>query len=172
MHSLLYHQILTDEEKREICTWKYPDEYSIYNSTPYDELKQKNSSFMNEANQQNFYAFYDSDIFVGYINLIERANKFSLGIAVKPELCSKGYGQKIIKIALEISNIQNSNKPVGLQVRSWNKRAINCYRKAGFEIEGEEYSLTTPLGEGNFYRMIYKKNSFENKISQETNSEK
>ena len=156
MNTLMYHCGLTEDEKKQLCSWKYPDEYSIYNLEPYEELIEKKSGFANPDNQQNFYSFYDNDVLVGYINLIERQNKFSLGIAVKPDLCSKGYGQRMLKIAVSIAQ-SKADKPVGLQVRSWNKRAINCYKKAEFEIDGEEYLLNTPLGEGYFYRMIYKK---------------
>ena len=156
INTLIYHCGLTEDEKKQLCSWKYPDEYAIYNLSPYEELIAKKSGFANPENQENFYAFYDNDILVGYINLIERNNKFSVGIAVNPQLCSKGYGQQILKTAVEIAG-EKSDKPMGLQVRSWNKRAINCYKKAGFEIEGDEYTLNTPLGEGKFYKMIYKK---------------
>ena len=157
MNTLMYRCGLTENEKQTICSWKYPDKYSIYNLQPYEQLTEKKTGFANPDNQQNFYSFYDGDLLVGYINLIERNNKFSVGIAVKPELCSMGYGQQILKIAVEISNQNDKNKPIGLQVRSWNKRAINCYKKAGFEIDGDEYTLNTPLGEGQFYRMIHKR---------------
>ena len=156
MNTLTYHCGLTENEKKQLCGWKYPDEYSIYNLPDYEELAEKKSGFANPDNQQNFYSFYDNNRLVGYINLIERQNKFSLGIAVKPELCSMGYGHKIIAAAIQIAKAKN-HKPIGLQVRSWNKRAINCYKKAGFEIDGEEYYLESPISGGNFYRMIYKK---------------
>ena len=156
MNTLTYRCGLTEEEKQQICSWKYPDEYSIYNLPNYDELTRKQSGFANPANQQNFYSFYENDVLIGYINLVERNNKFSVGIAVKPQLCSKGYGQQILKIAVDIARGKN-DKPLSLQVRSWNKRAINCYKKAGFEIDGDEYILNSPLGEGKFYRMIYKR---------------
>ena len=35
--------------------------------------------------------------------------------------------------------------------------AINLLKKAGFEIDGDEYILKSPLGQGKFYRMIYKR---------------
>ena len=157
MKPLTYRCRLTEEEKRQICSWEYPDEYSIYNLGSYEQLVGKKSGFANPDNQHNFYGFYHRDLLVGYINLMERNNKFSVGIAVKPELCSMGYGQQILKIAVEIAHQINKHKPIGLQVRSWNKRAINCYKKAGFEIDGDEYILNSPLGEGKFYRMIYKR---------------
>lgn len=146
---LSFHNILTQQEKTRICLWQYPDEYAIYNVHPNEK-----SGTHNPENTANYYAFYDGDIFVGYINLIERNNKFSVGIAVKPDLCGKGYGTRMLKICCDIAGNINPHKPIGLQVRAWNRRAIRCYEKAGFVIEGSEYELTTPGGKGMFYRMI------------------
>ena len=46
------------------------------------------------------------------------------------------------------------NKPLYLEVRTWNIRAVKCYQKAGFRIDGQAYELTTGIGTGTFYRMI------------------
>ena len=142
---LTFHNILNEQEKQEICNWKYEDEYAIYNLPPLHQLKEKHQGICNPDTEGNYYAFYDDDIFIGYVNLVERNNKFSLGISIKPQLCGQGYGQQIINIACETANRLCPGKPVGLQVRSWNKRAINCYKKSGFHIVGKEYELTTPI---------------------------
>ena len=41
-------------------------------------------------------------------------------------------------------------KPLYLEVRTWNTRAVRCYQKAGFRIDGEPIRQTTSLGEGLF----------------------
>ena len=46
------------------------------------------------------------------------------------------------------------NKPLYLEVRTWNTTAVKCYEKAGFRIDGQAYELTTGIGTGTFYRMI------------------
>ena len=48
------------------------------------------------------------------------------------------------------------SKPLYLEVRTWNMRAVNCYKKAGFEIVGESFTMETLMGTGTFYRMIRK----------------
>lgn len=146
---LTFHNTLTEYEKMQICRWQYPGEYAIYNVKPTEK-----SGIFNPDNARNYYAFYDGDIFVGYVNLIERNNKFSIGIAVKPQLCNKGYGTQMLEICCDIARSLNPDKPLGLQVRTWNSRAIRCYEKAGFVIAGDEYELTTPSGKGIFYRMV------------------
>ena len=69
-------------------------------------------------------------------------------------LCNKHYGQRMLSITYEISKKLYPNKPLYLEVRTWNIRAIKCYQKAGFRIDGQAYELTTGIGTGTFYRMI------------------
>ncbi len=151
---LTFHNILTENEKNEICNWKYDGKYAIYNLKPQTELINNKEGIYNPDNAENYYAFYENDLFVGYINMVERNNKFSIGIAVKPELCSKGYGRQMLTICSEIAGNITPGKPLGLQVRTWNKRAVRCYKKAGFVPDGQPYILTTPSGEGEFVRMV------------------
>ena len=50
--------------------------------------------------------------------------------------------------------IQGFDKTMFREVRTWNIRAVKCYQKAGFRIDGQAYELTTGIGTGTFYRMI------------------
>ena len=70
------------------------------------------------------------------------------------DLCNKHYGQRMLLITYEISKKLYPNKPLYLEVRTWNIRAVKCYQKAGFRIDGQAYELTTGIGTGTFYRMI------------------
>lgn len=46
---LTYHKT-TEEEKCFITEWKYPGEYAVYNSVPYEEQKKRGFGFANPAN--------------------------------------------------------------------------------------------------------------------------
>ena len=142
----------TEEEKYIITEWKYDGDYAIYNEEPYEEHKKKNFGFADTRN--NFYSFYDEKKLVGFINLYEEKTEVFFGIGVNPECCNQGYGQQMIKAAREISNKLFPEKPLYLEVRTWNKRAVRCYEKAGFHIVGEPIKQTTPIGEGVFYHMV------------------
>ena len=48
-----------------------------------------------------------------------------------------------------------------LEVRTWNTRAVKCYEKAGFRIQGEPIRQATPIGEGVFYHMVYENGASE-----------
>jgi len=150
----LNNHILTDAEKREICSWKYSGEYEIYNLPSYEIMQAKLIGFLNPAREQNYRAFYDEDCLVGFVNIKEEEAEVFIGIGVKPELCRKGYGQCILHETYRISKELHPDKPLYLEVRTWNERAIRCYQKAGFEIVGEPFEQRTGSGVGTFYRMI------------------
>ena len=147
---IAYHKT-TEEEKYIISEWKYSEEYAIYNHISYEEQKKIGSGFANPQN--NFYSFYEKEQLIGFINLREKDNSVFMGIGVNPDYCNKGYGQQIIPITCEISQKIFGKKPVELEVRTWNMRAIRCYEKAGFHIEGAAFRKITPIGDGLFYRM-------------------
>lgn len=142
----------TEEEKNLITEWKYEGEYSVYNAEPYEEQKKKGFGFANPQN--HFYSFYDEKKLIGFINLYEEKTEVFFGIGVKPEECGKGYGSQMTEIACKISRELFPGKPLYLEVRTWNQRAVRCYEKAGFHIVGEPIRQTTSAGEGVFYHMI------------------
>ena len=150
----LNNHILTDAEKREICSWKYSDDYAVYNLPSYEVMKKKQIGFFNPAREQNYRAFYDEDCLIGFVNIKEEETEVFIGIGVKPELCSKGYGQRILQETYVISKELYPNKRLYLEVRTWNERAIYCYLNAGLKIVGEPFEQKTGTGVGTFYRMV------------------
>ncbi len=152
---LSYNKLIEDDG-REICKWRYADEYSIYNLPDYDMMKESNLGFTNDEKRKNYYSFYDKNDLVGFINLLDDGEYVFLGIGVNPNEVSKGYGKNIIKEAIGISERLYGDKIIYLEVRTWNKRAINCYKAAGFEIV-DTIVQTTSIGDGEFYKMEYKR---------------
>ena len=143
---------LTEDEAREICAWKYEGAYAVYDSAPYEEQKRSGRGFANPRN--NLFAFRDGEKLIGYINLYEEENEVFFGIGAAPDRCGRGYGQKMAAAAPVIAKALFGAKPLYLEVRTWNERAIRCYEKAGFRIDGEPFTQTTPAGEGTFCRMV------------------
>ena len=147
---LEYHKT-TEEEKYVISEWKYEGDYSIYNNISYEEQLKSGCGFANPKN--DYYSFYDGTDLVGYINLVDKGFEVFLGVGVNPAFCDQGYGQKICHIARNLSHKFHEGKKLYLEVRTWNKRAVECYKKAGFHIVGDEIKRTNPIGEGLFYHM-------------------
>ena len=143
-----------DEFSKEVCSWKYPTPYSIYNLPSYKEMQMSSLGFADSQKKQNFKGVVSENRLIGFFNLINETDEVFMGIGVCPEQCSKGFGYEIILLAILESNQIYGNKPIYLEVREWNTRAINCYLKAGFKVE-DKVKLNTYTGEGEFIHMIY-----------------
>lgn len=59
-----------------------------------------------------------------------------MGIMIKPEFQSHGYGSEAIKWALEWAFVHAGLHRVALIVAEWNERAIKVYENLGFVLEG------------------------------------
>ena len=148
---LTYHPT-TEAEKEAICAWQYPGEYTMYNNPPYAEQKKHGCGFANPAS--NFYSFYDGETLVGFVNLSDEGSEVFFGIGAHPDHCGQGYGTQMTALAWDLSQRLYPGKPMYLEVRTWNTRAVRCYEKAGFRVVGEPVKRVTLSGEGTFYHMV------------------
>jgi L-phenylalanine/L-methionine N-acetyltransferase len=57
------------------------------------------------------------------------------GLAINPEYSGKGLGQKMFEAIIEEAKKTNK-KRIELSVATFNDKAINLYKKVGFEAEG------------------------------------
>ena len=145
---------LTEAEKRQICAWKYDGEYAVYDLPAYEEMRERQTGFCNPEREANYRAWYQAGCLVGFTNLLEEERSVFVGIGVAPEFCGKGYGQRILKEAHALSKQLFPDKPLYLEVRTWNTRAVRCYQKAGFQIDGAPFEQVIGMGPGTFYRMV------------------
>ena len=148
----LQSHMTNEEEKIQICDWKYQGEYACYNLESYETYKKQGIFFANPKNQQCYTSYYDEALLVGFTNILEEEHEVFIGIGVNPHVCNKGYGTQILKMAYEISKQLYPTKPLYLEVRTWNERAIHCYEKVGF-VKEKEIKQETPMEEGIFWRM-------------------
>ncbi|MFR1709320.1 MAG: GNAT family N-acetyltransferase [Clostridium sp.] len=144
---------LSEEQAKEISNWKYTGEYSIYNLPSWDKMIKENYSLTDNVKRERYIGYINEDgELVGFVNLLDQGDTVFFGIGIKPNYCSKGIGKVITKMALIESQNRFPNKPVILEVRTWNKRAVNCYKSRGFEIV-EIKQQQTYIGFGEFYIM-------------------
>ncbi len=146
-------RILNEQDKKEICKWKYEGEYAIYDLPSYEEMKNNQIGFMNPKSYDHFYGYLENDQLIGFINLLEEEEEVFVGIGVNPKYCNQHYGQRMLLDIADLSKMLHPHKPLYLEVRTFNQRAIRCYQKAGFVIEGDAYEMVTLSGKGIFYRM-------------------
>lgn len=125
----------TEEHAIDVSKWKYTDEYSIYNLPPWEEIKNNNFSLSREDKRKNFISFMNNnEELIGFINLLDEGDSVLFGIGIKPDYCGKGIGKEIIRLGLEECKNRYDDKPIVLEMRTFNIRAIKCYESQGFRI--------------------------------------
>lgn len=151
---MLINHNTTEDEKYEICEWKYSGDFAIYDMESYDKMKEKHFAFANP--KMYVESFLDNNDLIDFCNLYDDGDEIFFGIGVNPNFCNRGHGTEMIETMYAISKRMFHGKPLYLEVRTWNKRAIRCYQKAGFVIDVDTICKKTHVGEGVFYLMVKK----------------
>ncbi|MTI65030.1 MAG: GNAT family N-acetyltransferase [Firmicutes bacterium] len=88
-----------------------------------------------KKNKKCFAIITDNNNIIGYLTIrkIKRfRKKATLGIVFDPNFMNKGYGTEALNVFLDyFFNILNMNQMI-LEVAKFNKRALKCYKKCGF----------------------------------------
>lgn len=146
---------LSEEQAIQVSKWKYEGEYEIYNLPDWDTMIREQYSLCDEVKRERFTSYVNEENeVIGFTNLLDEGSNIFFGIGINPKYCNKGIGKIITKLALDKCKINYPNKPVILEVRTWNTRAINCYKSQGFEIMEVKHQETC-IGKGEFYVMVY-----------------
>lgn len=146
---------LTLQDQHRICSWCYPGRYAVYDLPSREEMARRQMGFADPAQAPNYWGFREGDALVGYVNLRPEEAGVFVGIGVEPARCGQGVGRRMLRQAVQMAKQRWPDKRPYLVVRTWNVRAVRCYRAAGFRAEGEPFRQTTPAGEGEFVRMTW-----------------
>jgi ribosomal protein S18 acetylase RimI-like enzyme len=146
----------TENRAKEICNWKYNDDYSIYNYPEWEKiLNEKWGITVEDKRKNEFNAVVDDcNNLCGYIRLVDKNEFVLIGIGLKPSLCGQGLGNIIMEIVKQQCKKKYASKRIILEVRSFNDRAIKCYKKAGFNIV-DTFIKDSPMGCGEFVKMEF-----------------
>lgn len=146
----------TEAHAKEICNWEYEDEYSIYNYPEWEQIcNEKWGITIEQRRKSEFYAIVDHcKCLCGYIRLMNKEDYILIGIGLKPCLCGQGLGNTLMKMVKNQCGKLYPHKKIVLEVRSFNERAIKCYKSVGFNIV-DSYKKHTPIGDGEFLRMEF-----------------
>lgn len=145
---------MSEEAAREVCRWNYPGEYAVYNYPSWEELKRSDSGPANDfIRETQFYAVYDGTFLAAHFRLAEKAEFVTVGLGFCPEYCGKGAGGVLMELIKDCARARFQEKPLQLFVRTFNMRAIRCYRRAGFHLHNT-VRVDTPAGEALMYEMI------------------
>ncbi|TCO74840.1 RimJ/RimL family protein N-acetyltransferase [Marinisporobacter balticus] len=85
-------------------------------------------------------ALKDTETYIGQTDMVKidwKNRKALIGIIVgRDENQSKGYGTEALKLLLQYGFYRLGLNKIELEVRAYNKKAIRCYEKCGFKVEG------------------------------------
>lgn len=109
---------------------------------PHTELDTENFlKAMMEGRYRGFViAHKETEEYIGQVDLINidwpnRVGTIGIVIGTKENL-GKGYGSEALKLLLEFAFMKLNLNKLELDVRAFNDRAIKCYKKLGFQVEG------------------------------------
>ncbi|MEJ8547980.1 GNAT family N-acetyltransferase [Brevibacillus borstelensis] len=132
--------LMTMTEAKEVANWKYPEEYSFYDLEESPETIQ-------ELLDGSYYAVRDKDSqLVGFFcfglnaqvpegrkqKLYHGDGVLDIGLGMKPDLTGKGNGFLFVKAGIDFAKQQFNPNHLRLSVAALNGRAINVYKKMGF----------------------------------------
>ncbi|WP_425448830.1 GNAT family N-acetyltransferase [Dethiothermospora halolimnae] len=152
----LYLSKLTEDMAKEICNWKYDGEYSVYNLPDWKYCVKNSFGITKSDNREKeFLAVMDKDNnLYGHVRLREVNGKVVIGLGLKPSLCGQGMGKTLMNLLVKECNKRYPDKKIRLQVRSFNERAIKCYKKVGFKVIDIK-TQNTKMGKDEFVVMEY-----------------
>ena len=129
--------VITEEMAKEICTWNYPNEYSVYNLSDWDTSVQFNLELtIKEKRELEYVGFLLLDELIAFGRIFQNDPIVFIGIGLKPSYCDKGQGKYILKMLItEAKKRFTITNKIALEVRCFNYRAIKCYQNIGFKIE-------------------------------------
>lgn len=96
----------------------------------------------NSANSIEFHLrTLADDILIGFVALFgiewnNQCGKMAIGIG-NPDFRNKGYGTDALRLILRYGFQELNLHRIGLDVISYNERAIHAYKKVGFRVEGQ-----------------------------------
>lgn len=112
--------------------WKYEDKYSFYDMT---EDKEDLEEFLNPNKWENTYAVLNyNNKLVGFYSYYFKKDIMWIGFGLKPELTGKSLGEKFVQKGINygLKVYKYDRDYIMLAVAEFNKRAINLYKKIGF----------------------------------------
>lgn len=125
----------TENDAKDIVTWKYEGIYSFYDNDKTEGKKQWAANIHHEEN--TFVLYNEKNELIGNCCFDYDENQIMLGVQMRPDLTGKGMGTEIVKIILDFGREKFKFDEIRLYVAKFNKRAIRLYEKLKFEIIDE-----------------------------------
>lgn len=154
---------LTEEYAKQLCTWKYEGEYSVYDFAPWDIAMQQNWSITNpEVRESDFRSVIsEQGNLIGFFRMTgDEQGNIEIGLGLKPQHCGQGLGKKFVKLITQYTLVHYPNQLTYMEVRTFNVRAVKCYKSLGYTIVLQHHK-DLPWGSNEYFLMQYPKTIIE-----------
>ncbi len=146
---------------RAICSWRYPEPYSIYdgNSRNLRYILDPQSFYYAVVDENGdltgFFCFGVDAQVPGELDDAERNDPdvLDVGLGMRPDLTGRGYGLDFVRAGLAFARETFAPARFRLAVFTFNRRAIRVYEKAGFRAI-RTFTTETDSGERELLLML------------------
>ena len=130
---------MTSPQAREICGWRYPPPYDVYDSKlTVDAMREYlNGTYSSVEDRQGFLVGFvcfgtSAQVPLGSGDAYDRTELTDIGLGLRPDLCGQGQGAAIFLAGMDLARRRLGATGFRLTVASFNRRAITVYERAGF----------------------------------------
>lgn len=130
---------MNDHAAKEVISWRYDGNYSIYNLTA-DDLEEEVQYMTNPDN--HFFAIYDGVDLIGHAVFHSEgrvpggdysADALDVGAGMQPDSTGKGRGAEVIAAILDFAREYYQPEKFRATIAAWNIRAQKATTKNGFK---------------------------------------
>jgi ribosomal-protein-alanine N-acetyltransferase len=123
---------LDENSAHAIAGWHYEGIYSFYDM---DQDLEDLQELLDPRNWEDHYYTVTDDQgdLIGFFSFEREKEVVIIGLGLRPDLTGKGLGQAFLDAGLEFAREKYRPTTFVLSVATFNQRAINVYRRAGFE---------------------------------------
>ena len=143
----------TEEDAKNVCSWRYPSPYDIYNCPNWETILKQNWGMTNDTKRSTeFYSVRSKNQLIGFFRLIKHPEFVMISLGLAPDMCGLGIGKQLMDCCKKTLLERYPGLDARLEVRDFNVRAFKCYKNAGFVII-EQMRRETPIGMADFFLM-------------------
>jgi len=130
---------ITNDAAKEVISWRYDGDYSIYNLNA-DDLAEE-IQYMTDP-ENHFFAIYEGDDLVGHAVFHGEGrvpggdysvDALDVGAGMRPDTTGKGRGSDVIAAILEFGRKHYQPEKFRATIAAWNERAQKATTKNGFK---------------------------------------
>ena len=138
---------LTEPQARAVARWRYPSPYDCYDFPPWEQMADEGWAICDPCTRVAQFralrleptpgdATAPAPDLAGYVRFRPVEGSIALHLGMRPDLCGRGLGRTFLELVVPEARRRAAGRPVVLDVRRFNTRAIRLYRHVGFALVG------------------------------------